>query len=113
MKPVKAWEALKAWQEEGRKCRPEGYGESWNFCQPNAWPNFALASVFFELEPPKPQVVEFEAKAVLTSVCDEENNDSKQIIFECDEATTEKLDGKRWRVTCAEIVDEEFGKKVK
>lgn len=102
MKPVKAWEALRAWQEEGRKCRPIINNTTTAFKAPSDWDAIRfVVGQEFELGPPVPQVVEFEGKVECTNV-----NVFSIIYFECPEDAGKKLVGKRWRVTCTEIVDD-------
>lgn len=99
MKPVKAWEALKAWQEEGRKCRPVEYPIA-DFQSPDFWSSKRfLQDEPFDLEPPKPETVEFEAEANQINYF--YKTEKKGVVFETD---GEKLHGKRWKVTCVEVV---------
>ena len=104
MKPVKAWEALKAWQEEGRMCRPA----SWNayYEQPTHWTDWHKIKEW-ELEPPKPQVVEFECRWVkdgefspICPIIEVPKGGVAPSVF-----LKSLLNGKHWRVTCTEIVD--------
>lgn len=103
MKPVKAWETLRAWQEEGRKCRPAdvpNVGEN-NFDVPMKWTFWFERE--FEIEPPKPKIVEFTslgAKAFLNDM-----TQCQAVIFDCEPNVAKDLNGKRWRVICTEIVE--------
>ena len=107
MKTVKAWEALKAFQEEGRKCRPfVGDQESaFPFCPPGDWKNFGDGILIWELEPPKAQVVEFEATQAISRY----HWDMKRfyveysVEFSISKEVAKKLNGKSWKVTCTEI----------
>ena len=94
MKTVKAWEALKAFQEEGRKCRPVGY-ETFHSPLHYIEENSMVCEKWeFELEPPKPQVVE---------ICVDGTNGA--VSFKS--AELELLLGKRWRCVCTEITGDE------
>lgn len=94
MKTVKAWEALKAWQETRQRCRPVGTICQTNpaFRNPAEWFNFTAYE--FILEPPKPQVVEL----TMEGSCP-----SKDLLRHDD---YKKLLGKRWRCVCTEIMED-------
>lgn len=96
MKLVKAWEALKAWQEEGRRCRPvDPMIPDQEFDEPKSWKaEIFLTDRDFELEPPRPGVVEysFDCRDNLVS-------------FYLSNEIIKKLRGKHWRVVCTEILE--------
>lgn len=93
MKTVKAWEALKIFQENGTECIPVDWVVSKGYKPPNEWPHWENRLFYLE---PRPKVVEI----ILDYTREKWFIDAEL----CDDR---KLQGKRWRCVCTEIVEGE------
>lgn len=103
MKPVKAWKAIKIWQEEGRGCRPVHLKYNKSFGDPMGWINRLGYGIEFEVEKKR---IQFEAEAY-TNGHPEVDIELPGIVFNVADNIQNRLKGKRWRVTCEQIAEEE------